>query len=163
MRELRCPGANCTFSIKTRSTHCYWLTWCSLVFHQVTSTAVRGSANQTTPQGRSRTPNSVSRAWSCVFPWVLSCLLKMINVEKTVMIPEGGLTSFTACSSQPGTGNPRWWESSLRAFHFYERPTLVPVLLLLLFTGRNPKRIFAFTKKVEKWKERSAFVFAASC
>lgn len=69
----------------------------------------------------------------------------MINTEKTV-IPEGGLTSFTACSSQPGTGNPpRWWESSLRAFHFYERPTLVPVFFLA--NWKKSQENFCFYKK----------------
>lgn len=66
LRNLRGTGGNCAFNIKTRPTHCYLLTCCSLVFNRVTVTAFRGSADLATPKGTSRTPISVNHHWHCV-------------------------------------------------------------------------------------------------
>lgn len=66
LRNLRRTGGNCALNIKTRPTHCYVLTCCSLVFKRVTVIACRGSADLATPKGMTRTPVSVNQGWHCV-------------------------------------------------------------------------------------------------
>lgn len=53
----------------------------------------------------------------------------------------------------PDTRIPQSSKVCIMPLLFYKRPTLVPI-----FINRNLKRIFAFTKKGEKWKKHSTFV-----
>lgn len=87
MRDLRCTGENCTFSIKITSIHCYLLICCSLVFNQVTGTEFRGSANLATPKGMSITPISVNHGWHYI-PMGSEVFVKYDLFGKKPMMPE---------------------------------------------------------------------------
>ena len=147
MRNLRYPGGNCTFRIKIRSTHCYWLTWCSLVFLFLSghNHRVQRFCKLVTPRCRSRTPDCVSLGWGCV-PIGIELFANMIYVGRTT-IPENSHRSQPAAVRQVKLSSD-FWGSSLYAFHFAESPTSV----LVFANQKKSQENFCFTKKGEKWK-----------